>query len=91
MANIKIKKVSYHRNGSKGTSFQVVKFKNGKQNMIAIQFNDDPTNNIAILDLDMLSNGVLGYPNSWRSDCFESEISKAINDNTEKNKAKIFK
>lgn len=70
-------KVARHRNGMMGNGFYVVTFKNGKQNMVGIVF--DENHSCAVLDIDLLASGIIEFAqNSWRCEHFEKDLRQAI-------------
>ena len=81
--DIKIKEVTYHRNGICGNGFDVVLFdhkdeKNVNHRMVGIVFEE--SGNVAVLDVDQTAQGNIAFAggNSWRGDWFEDELRKAI-------------
>jgi len=75
---INVKKVAHHRNGVGGQPFWVVLFKDGKRNMMAVAFEDQPES-IAVLDTDLLAQGNIKFgENSWRHETYAAAIQDAI-------------
>lgn len=76
-ANIQVKEVAFHRNGVCGEPFHVVTFKdvNEDTNMVAIVFTEPA--HVAVLCMDQLP-GVAFGSNSWRGDCYEEDLRKAV-------------
>jgi len=76
--------IAYHRNGVGGNGFYVIKFRhynNPDTTMLAIYFSEDDkeiTGNIAIIDMSLLYQGIIGAENKWRGDMYESFISEAV-------------
>lgn len=71
--------IVHHRNGVGGTGFHVAHFTHPQGNtpMVAVLF-DEP-GQCAVLDITLLSQGVIGEPNKWRgTDDFERELRAAI-------------
>lgn len=69
--------VAHHRNGVSGEPFYVVRFKDGRQNMIGIVF--EATGSVAVFDTDLLKQDVIAFgQNSWRGDDYEGDLRKAI-------------
>src|SRR5438270_3935655 len=74
---IKVKQIAYHRNGTSGEGFHVVKFSSGKQNMLATVF--ETHGRIAIFDIALLVQGnITPGENSWRAEDFEQDVRTAI-------------
>jgi hypothetical protein len=73
-----INNVDHHRNGVHGNGFHVVSFThpNGMP-MVGIVFDNQP-GNVAVLDVDLLSKGVIGDPNKWRGDEFADQLRDAV-------------
>jgi len=76
--------IAYHRNGVGGNGFYVIKFRhyeNLDTTMLAIYFAEDDkaiTGNIAIMDINLLNQGIIGPENKWRGDMYEPFISEAV-------------
>lgn len=73
--------VAYHRNGSEGNGFYVVAFESpidGElRQFVATVFSGE--GNIAILDRDLLANGVIEFGrNSWQYESFKDGILAAV-------------
>ena len=71
-------KVAHHRNGVGGTGFHVCRFNHPSGSpMVAILF--DQPGQCAVLDVNLLAQGVIGDDNKWRgTDEFEKELRAAI-------------
>jgi hypothetical protein len=80
--NLKIKQVSYHRNGVSGEGFHAVLFDwkdEGKlHHMVGTVF--DGAGQCAVYDVQELEKGNIAFAcgNSWRGDHFEGELREAI-------------
>jgi hypothetical protein len=70
----------HHRNGIDGAPFAVVLFEDAGpegSRKVAILF-EEP-HHCAVLDMDKLATGDIAFgSNSWRGDCFEQSLRKAI-------------
>jgi hypothetical protein len=73
---IKVIQSAYHRNGVMGNPFDVVLFEHEGTKKVAIVFED--SRSIAVLDIAMLNQDIIEYPNRWRGDEFEADIREAI-------------
>lgn len=73
---IKILSIEYHRNGVMGNPFYVVLFKHEGTTKVATVFEEQGS--VAVLDVGLLAEGVIEYPNRWRGDDFERELREAI-------------
>lgn len=73
---IKILKVTYHRNGVFGNGFNVVLFQHEHTKKVAIVFEE--RGNVAVLDVGLLAQDLIEYPNRWRGDEFEDALRAAI-------------
>lgn len=72
-----IQEIAYHRNGVMGNGFYVIKFRQDRQNMLAVVFGE--MGNVAVFDLDLLGKGNITFgENSWRGDNFEDWLRKEI-------------
>ena len=72
----KILNVAHHRNGCSGNSFYVVSFRDGRQKMIGVVFEE--RGNVAIFDSSLLALDVIGFgENSWRGDDYETFLRAA--------------
>lgn len=68
--------VARHRNGVSGNPFHVVIFRDGRQKMIGIVF-EEP-GNVAVFDSNLLAAGVIAFgENSWRGDDYEAFLRAA--------------
>lgn len=66
----KILDVAHHRNGVSGSPFYVIRFRDGKQEMIGILF--DTSRHVAVFDSKLLAENVIAFAqNSWRGDEYE--------------------
>jgi hypothetical protein len=77
---IRIEEIAYHRNGTNGTGFHVVKFtdrKAGKPGkLLGVVF--DKPNRVAVFDRKLLTQDVIASGlNSWRGDNYEDDLRKA--------------
>ena len=85
---ITVKQIAHHRNGVRGEGFYVVLFswRDGKRvrNMMATVFGGKCR--IAVLDVDETQKGNVAFAegNSWRGDDFETEIRRAIKQDTDR-------
>jgi hypothetical protein len=70
--------IAYHRNGICGVPFHVVLFRDGKESMLGIQFeNDEDHANVytAVLNVAKLATGDIAFAsNSYRGDHFHAQI-----------------
>lgn len=74
---LKIIAIAHHRNGVRGTPFDVVLFRERGSRMAGIVF-DEP-DYCAVLDVQMLAAGDIAFgSNSWRGDEYERHLRKAI-------------
>ena len=75
-------RVEHHRNGVGGEGFHVCHFNHPERNhppMVAILF--DQPGQCAVLDISLLSQGVIGDPNKWRgTDDFERDLRAAVSE-----------
>lgn len=72
----KILNVAHHRNGISGNPFHVVTFRDGRQKMIGIVFEEPGS--IAVFDSDLLAQDVIAFgENSWRGDDYETFLRAA--------------
>lgn len=84
ITNIEIQEASFHRNGVGGLGFYAIRFRwkpddaEAPENFIATLF-DEP-GGCAVLSLDRIPTmGVaFAHGNSWRGDCFETELRRLI-------------
>lgn len=68
---LKIIAIAHHRNGVRGTPFDVLLFRERGSSMIGIVF-DEP-DYCAVLNVDLLAAGDIAFgSNSWRGDSDES-------------------
>ena len=80
------KSIAHHRNGVCGVPFHVCLFKDGKDLMLGIKFNNDNTRDIytAVFNVAKLAAGDIEFAsNSYRGDMFDGAIKgwiKAYND-----------
>ena len=71
--------VVHHRNGVGGEGFHVCHFNHPEGNtpMVAVVF--EKPGQCAVLDITLLSQGVIGDPNKWRgTDEFERDLRAAV-------------
>jgi hypothetical protein len=74
---LRLKDVSHHRNGCSGNPFYVVRFRDNRQEFVAVVFEDERS--VAVLDLELLSQGVIAFgENSWRGDDYEPFLRRCI-------------
>lgn len=72
----KILDVAHHRNGVSGNPFHVVTFRDGRQKMIGIVFEEH--GNVAVFDSKLLAADVIEFGvNSWRGDDYETFLRDA--------------
>jgi hypothetical protein len=78
--NLKIIDFAHHRNGICGAPFAVVLFDDtGPEGSRKVAILFDTTYHCAVLDVDKLAKGDIAFgSNSWRGDCFEQSLRKAI-------------
>jgi hypothetical protein len=78
--NLKIINFDRHRNGIGGAPFAVVLFDDAGpegSRKVAIIFEQE--GHCAVFDVDKLAKGDIAFgSNSWRGDCFEQSLRKAI-------------
>lgn len=73
----KIINVAHHRNGVSGNPFYVITFRDGRQKMLGIVF-EEQQGNVAVFDSELLSQGVIAFgENSWRGDDYETFLRAA--------------
>lgn len=73
----KIINVAHHRNGVSGNPFYVVTFRDGRQKMLGIVF-EEQQGTVAVFDSELLSQGVIAFgENSWRGDDYETFLRAA--------------
>ena len=74
---LKIQEIAHHRNGVGGDDFYAVRFRDGKNNMLATVFAS--IGQCAVICLDLIPQvGVTFGFNSWRGDTFEDTLRAAI-------------
>jgi len=81
VGKIKVTDIAYHRNGVSGNGFHVVTFinKDGNKNMHMVAILFENRFDIAVLNTDLLSAGVISSgENAWRGDNFEPELRSEI-------------
>lgn len=72
----KILDVAHHRNGVSGNPFYVITFRDGRQKMIGIVFEEH--GNVAVFDSKLLATDVIAFGvNSWRGDDYETFLRAA--------------
>lgn len=72
-----IQKIAYHRNGSSGSSFHVVMFREGRRMMVATVF--EGAGDVAILNRDLLVKGVIEKgENTHRAEEYEKWLRDTI-------------
>lgn len=72
----KILNVAHHRNGVSGNPFHVITFRDGRQKMIGIVFEE--RGNVAVFDSTLLAADVIAFgANSWRGDDYETFLRAA--------------
>lgn len=81
MQTIEVQEIAYHRNGVSGEGFHAVRFRwetdRGVENFVGTVF--DGSGRCAVLSLDRIAeSGVSFGANSWRGDCVEPELRRAI-------------
>jgi len=78
--NLKIINFATHRNGITGAPFAVVLFEDqGEEGSRKVAILFDAPFHCAVLDVDKLTKGDIAFgSNSWRGDCFEESLRKAI-------------
>lgn len=77
MSKIKIQAVAHHRNGTHGEGFHVIKFKDGKDEHIALVFDQVPGEAIRAGVIDTTGEIAFGY-NSYAAECWLPELLVAI-------------
>ncbi len=66
----KVLNVAHHRNGVSGEPFYVIRFKDGRQDMIGMVF--ETPGHVAVFDAKLLAQDVIAFAaNSWRGDEYE--------------------
>ena len=74
---MKINKVAFHRNGSSGEPFHIIKFTNKKEKMIGIVFKEKY--HVAVFNQKLLGKGIIDFGvNSFRGDNYENKLRNAI-------------
>src|SRR5690348_949630 len=72
----KILDVARHRNGCSGNPFYVVRFREGRDVMLGVVF--DEQGNVAVFNEKLLGEGVIAWgENSWRGDDYEDFLREA--------------
>ena len=72
----KILNVAHHRNGVSGNSFHVINFRDGRQKMLGIVFEEQ--GNVAVFDSALLAADVIAFGvNSYRGDEYETFLRAA--------------
>src|ERR1700719_1675496 len=82
MTEITIQEIAFHRNGVSGNSFHAVRFsvashdESERGDFLATVF--EGKGDIAVINLDRLTDYGIGTGNKWRGDYYESTIREAI-------------
>ena len=77
MNKIKVQQTAYHRNGVKGNGYYLVLFKDGREDRLAIVFED--RGNVAIINPHLINAGVIAFGEaSYRCEDYEPELRQAI-------------
>lgn len=73
----KILDIAHHRNGVGGNPFYVITFRDGRQKMIGVVFEE--RGNVAVFDSKLLAADVITFGvNSWRGDDYETFLRAAV-------------
>ncbi len=79
-AKIRVVAAAYHRNGISGAPFHVFLFDDtGDENTRKVGILFEAPHHCAVLDVAKLAGGSIGFGlNSYRGDCFEPALRKAL-------------
>jgi hypothetical protein len=74
---LRIDEVAYHRNGSGGEGFHVVRFTGDDGPMLGVVF--EAAGHVAVFNSDKLAEGTIAFmANSWRGDAYEPALRAAV-------------